>query len=316
MIYRSLLPAAALCFLLAWSLQAVASPVVIAHRGASGYVPEHTSAAYAMAHAMGADFLEPDLVMSKDGVLLCLHDRELDDVTNVAEVFPGRERVDGKFYAADFTVDEIKSLRVHERMDGRFPRGGGHFVVLTFAESLELLQGLNEVTGRDVGIYPEIKGVAWHAEQGLDMETELLRVLAAYGYEGPEANCFVQCFEHEPLRRMREELGSTLPQVQLIADRRDFRSMTEDDGLDAIAEYADGIGPSKNLILRDPSLVERAHARGLVVHPYTLRADDVPGAFANHADEVRAFFVNHGVDGFFTDHPDQTLAALQDEGLR
>lgn len=305
-----------LSLLFAFAASAVAQPAIIAHRGAPGYVPEHTNAAYAMAYAMGADYIEQDLVMSKDGVLLCLHDRELDEVTNVAEVFPDRAREDGKFYAADFTVEEIKSLRVTERWSTRFPQGKGHFVVITLAESIELVQGLNEVMGKDIGIYPELKFVEWHAEQGFDMEKELLRVLSEYGYEGPDANCFVQCFEAAPLKRMREELGSTLPQVQLIADRRDFRHFTEDDGLDDIAAYASGIGPSKNLILRDPTLVERAHARGLIVHPYTLRTDDIPGAFEDHAHEVRTFFGEHGIDGAFTDQPDQTLAVLKEEGLR
>jgi len=294
----------------------VAQPAVIAHRGAPGYLPEHTNAAYAMAYAMGADYIEQDLVMSKDGVLLCLHDRELDDVTNVAEVFPDRAREDGKFYAADFTLDEIKSLRVTERWGSRFPQGKGHFVVITLAESIELVQGLNEVMGRDIGIYPELKFVAWHAEQGFDMETELLRVLAEYGYEGPDANVFVQCFEHEPLRRMRNELGSELPQVQLMADRQQFRQMITEAGLDDIATYANGIGPAKGMILRDPSLVTRAQERGLKVHPYTVRADDVPGAFDDHADEVKKLFVELGIDGIFTDQPDQTLAVLKEEGLR
>ena len=305
-----------LCLFVWGTACAWAQPAVIAHRGAPGYVPEHTNASYAMAYAMGADYIEQDLVMSKDGVLLCLHDRELDDVTNVAEVSPGRAREDGKFYAADFTVDEIKSLHVTERWTGRFPQGKGHFVVITLAESIELVQGLNEVMGRDIGIYPELKFVEWHAEQGFDMEAELLRVLSEYGYEGPDANVFVQCFEAAPLKRMREELGSTLPQVQLIADRNDFRHMVEDEGLDEIAAYAQGIGPSKNYILRDPSLVERAHERGLVLHPYTVRADDLPGAFEDHADEVRTLFVEHGIDGVFTDQPDQTLAVLKEEGLR
>jgi len=305
-----------LSLLFAFAAAAVAQPVVIAHRGAPGYVPEHTNAAYAMAYAMGADYIEQDLVMSKDGVLLCLHDRELDEVTNAAEAFPDRAREDGSWYAADFTLEEIKSLRVVERQSSRFPRGKGHFIVITLAESIELVQGLNEVMGRDIGIYPELKFVAWHAEQGFDMEAELLRVLSEYGYEGPYANCFVQCFEHEPLRRMRNELGSELPQVQLMADRQQFREMITDAGLDDIASYANGIGPGKGMILRDPSLVTRAQLRGLKVHPYTVRADDVPGAFEDHADEVRKLFGELGIDGVFTDQPDQTLAVLKEEGLR
>ncbi len=289
-----------------------AGPIVIAHRGASGYVPEHTLEAYAMAHAMGAHYIEPDLVLTKDGVFICLHDTHLEGTTNVEEVYPERAREDGRWYAADFTLAEIKLLEVHERLPGRFPQGKASFTVPSFAEMIELVQGLNKTTGREAGIYPEIKGPSFHREEGLPMEAALLAVLSKYGYEGPDAKCFVQCFEVEPLKRIRLELGSSLPLIQLISGNAVFAGMLSVEGLEDIAAYADGIGPAKSWLERDPTVVERAHGAGLLVHPYTLRADAVGGRYDSHFEEVAQFYGAFGVDGAFTDHPDQTLSALRE----
>ena len=139
-------------------------PLVIAHRGASGYLPEHTLAAKAMAHGQGADYIEQDLVLSKDDVPVVLHDVHIDTVTDVAKVFPARKRADGRYYALDFTVAELKRLRVSERFNaktgarvfpGRFPAGLAEFRISTLEEELQLIQGLNQCTGRVAGIYPE-----------------------------------------------------------------------------------------------------------------------------------------------------------------
>ncbi len=151
---------------------------VIAHRGASGYLPEHTLPAKALAYGLGADFLEQDVVLTKDRHPIVLHDIHLDTVTDVADRFPERARADGRYYALDFTLAEIKTLAVHERWDhknrqpvfaGRFP-SENRLSVPTLAEEIELVQGLNTSTGRDVGIYPEIKKPAWHREQGYDIQ--------------------------------------------------------------------------------------------------------------------------------------------------
>jgi len=193
---------------------------VIAHRGASGYLPEHTLAAYAMAYAMGADYLEPDLAISKDGVLICLHDMTLEDVTNAAAAFPDRARDDGKWYAVDFTLAELKQLYVVERARGRFPQETQLFRIPTFEEMIQLTQGLNASTGRDVGIYPELKDPIFYEKAGFPFSTMVLDMLSKYGYEGPEANLYIQCFIPDTLIRLRKEQGVTLPFIQLISGNR------------------------------------------------------------------------------------------------
>ena len=284
---------------------ACADPIVIAHRGASGYLPEHTLEAYAMAYAMGSDYIEPDVVRTKDGVFICLHDIHLEGTTNVEQAFPDRARGDGRWYAADFTLAEVKTLQAHERMDGRFPEGQSDFEVPTLEEMIQLIQGLNESTGRDVGIYPELKGPSFHRREGLPMEEAFLKLLTRYGYVGPKARVFVQCFEDEPLRRMRKELGSTLPQIMLIGGRGQANAFLTRPGLRDVATFANGIGPSKTLIDRNPEIVDWAHELGLKVHPYTLRADSVPREFETHEDELHRYYVECKVDGLFTDFPDR-----------
>lgn len=308
--------------------------IVIAHRGASGYLPEHTLEAKALAHGMGADFLEQDVVLTRDDVPIVLHDVHLDTVTNVAARFPERAREDERFYAIDFTLEEIRSLRVSERFDrntglavypGRFPVGTGSFQVPTLAEEIELIQGLNLSTGRDVGIYPEIKAPAFHRRQGKDISRIVLKVLEEYGYRRREDAIYVQCFDAAETRRLREELATRLKLIQLIGENRWGESETDYDalrtaaGLRSVAEYANGIGPSLSHVVTGvdgdgqpvlSELVELAHARGLVVHPYTFRADDLPG-YARDFDVLLDVFVRRaGVDGVFTDQPDRAVRFL------
>jgi glycerophosphoryl diester phosphodiesterase len=286
-----------------------AGRLVIGHRGACGYLPEHTLASYALAHGQGADYIEPDLVRTRDGAFICLHDIYLEPTTDVAAVFPDRARADGRFYAADFTLEEVRRLRVQERLDRRFPRDAAtRFSVPTFEEMIELVAGLNRTTGRRAGIYPELKQPAFHRAEGLPMEEPFLAILRRHGIGGPDAPpIFVQCFEPEPLRELRR-LGSDLPQVFLLDD--DAAPRLTDAGLDEIAAFADGIGPAKVLIARDRTLVERAHRRGLTVHTWTFRADDVGTGFATFEDELGAFYGTYGVDGLFTDFPDRARGWL------
>jgi len=298
----------------------VSEVIVIAHRGASGYLPEHTLEAYAMAYALGADFIEPDLVMTKDGVLICLHDIYLESVTNVEEVFPDRRAPDGHWYAADFTLAEIKQLRVHERcradgtpyFPGRFPIDASKFEIPTLEELIQLVQGLNKSTGRNVGIYPELKKPLWHAERGLPMEKALLDILDRYGYHGPNAKVFIQCFEEEALKKLRFELGTDLPLVMLIYKPE----QATEQALDEYAKFANGIGPAKGLIEANPSLVEWAHERGLVVHPWTFRNDQLPQKYPTPQQELACFFIIYKVDGVFTDFPDTAVAVLKGLGLK
>ncbi len=291
------------------------SKLVIAHRGASGYLPEHTLEAYAYAYALGADYVEPDLVLTRDGVFICLHDIYLDSTTNVATVFPDRKRTDGRYYAIDFDLEEIKTLAVHERLPGRFPKGKSSFQVPTFEEMIELIQGLNQSTERGVGIYPELKQPTWHRAQEArankpNMEVPFLEMVERHGYRGPDALIFVQCFEKEPLQRLRER-GSRLQHVFLVGDDPNSTADLSAEGLSAMRSYADGIGPAKSLLTKDPKLVERFHAAGLVVHPWTFRADDVGPGFSSVDDELESFYFTLGVDGVFTDFPDRALEVLR-----
>ena len=283
--------------------------IVIAHRGASGYLPEHTLPAYALAHGMGADFIEPDLVLTRDGQLICLHDIYLQATTNVEQIFPDRARDDGRWYAADFTLDEIRRLQADERLDGRFPKGASRFAVPAFTEMIELVQGLNERTGRAVGIYPELKAPAWHRQEGLPMEEALLQVLGRYGYLEDGAPVFVQSFEEQSLRRLRE-LGSELPQVFLMAEVDQYRPFLSARGIAGITGFATGIGPAKTMLERQPELIGWAHDAGLLVHPYTFRADQVPDRDDSHEAELRRYLFDLGVDGVFTDFADRARAVV------
>lgn len=285
--------------------------IVIAHRGASGRLPEHTLEAYAMAYALGADYIEPDLVRTKDGHFICLHDIHLEGTTDVETRFPARKRDDGRWYAADFTLAEVKSLRAHERLLNRFPQDAPGFQVPTFQEMLQLVQGLNNTMGRTVGVYPELKAPGWHERNGLPMEQAFLDIAAEYGYKGPDAPIYVQCFEPDTLKRLRQ-MGCDLPFIQLVGGSAAHDALMSVEGLRDIAAYAQGIGPDKKRIMAEPEVVRRAHAAGLKVHPYTLRKDAVPGVYADFQDELRHFYVVYGVDGLFTDFPGVAARFLED----
>lgn len=307
--------------------------IVIAHRAASGYLPEHTLASVALAYGMGADFIEQDLVLTKDGLPVVLHDIHLDTTTDVRKKFPDRARVDGRWYVIDFTLEEIKSLRVHERIDpkkemvvfpGRFPVGHASFEIPTFVEEIELVQGLNKSMRRNVGIYPELKLPSFHTQEGYDMGKIVLDILAAYGYKGSNANVYVQCFDTDYLKRLRFELGTQLPLIQLIGKGKGYDPLVTLKGLNQIAKYANGIGPSIDRIVRYRrdrlimivELVKAAHDRSLVVHPYTFRKDSLP-KYANSLEEMfRMFYFIIGVDGVFTDFPDAAVKLLHAAGYR
>jgi len=313
----------------------VSRPLVIAHRGASGYLPEHTLEAKALAWGMGADYLEQDVVATRDDWLIVLHDIHLDRVTDVALRFPDRARPDGRWYARDFDLEELRTLAVWERFTdargdepafpGRFPARSGRFGIAALDDELSLIDGLNRSSGRTVGIYPEIKRPAWHREEGVDSSRLLLETLARFGYRAPSDPVFVQCFDAAELRRVREELGCRLRLVQLVGENdwgeapTDYAALQTAEGLARVAEYADGLGPWLNQLYelepinQDPvssGLASRAHEAGLVVHPYTFRADALAPGFAAFAPMVRWFADSLGIDGLFTDFPDRALAAL------
>ena len=309
--------------------------MVIAHRGASGYLPEHTLAAKALAHAMGAGYIEQDVVLTGDDVALVLHDIHLDVVTDVAEIYPNRARDDGRYYAIDFALDEIRRLHVHERVDlqtrrpvyaQRFPLGKSYFHISTLAEEIELVQGLNRSTGRDVGIYPEIKAPAWHRGEGRDLSRIVLDLLEDYGYHDASDEIYVQCFDADELRRLRFDLKTELKLVQLLGENdwneapTDFDRLKTADGIEEISKYAQAIGPWIHHVFesvdaggkpRVTELVRLAHAQGLAVHTYTLRVDDLP-AYAESFEQLLELFLDSAnVDGVFTDFPDRVIRHLQ-----
>lgn len=309
-------------------------PVVIAHRGASGHLPEHTVQAKALAFAMGADYLEQDIVATRDDRLVVLHDIHLDRVTDVAERFPERARPDGRYYVRDFDLDEILALTVHERVDARgrqvfpnrLPHAGAEFRVHTLERELALVDTLRDNTGRDVGIYPEIKAPAWHASEGVDITRGVLETLSEAGYREHDDPVYLQCFDAAEVRRIRHDLGSRLKLIQLIGEDdwgpepTDFAAMRTPAGLAELARTVDGIGPWVNQLYdarrgagsaRPASLVSEAHERGLAVHPYTFRSDALPPGFASFDEMVRFFTREVPVDGLFTDFPGEVMAILR-----
>lgn len=300
--------------------------IVIAHRGASGYLPEHTLAAKAMAYAQGADYLEQDLVMTQDGRLVVLHDLFLDDVSDVAERFPNIQRKDGRHYVIDLTLEQLLTLRISERVDAhgtarfpnRFPPKQSYFAANTFDQEIELLQGLNRSTGGLVGLYPEINSPAFHHEHGLDLASAMLDELKVYGYVGPDSGAIVQSFDATELQRVKHELmperGLDLPLTQLLSGA-DLSHL----GLAEIATYADNIGVALDMLfagndqsffIEPTDVVKQAHEHGLAVHVYTLRADQLPSIFTDLDDLHRFVFERVGVDGVFSDFPDRSVRFL------
>ncbi len=322
--------------------------LVIAHRGASGYLPEHTLEAKTLAFAQEADYLEQDIVMTADDALIVFHDLTLERVTDVATRFPGRARNDGGYYVIDFTLAELRELQVSEgrvqrgdqrvqQYSARFPVGASRFQIHTLQEELQLIAGLQRSTGRSVGIYVELKSPWFHHQHGKDLASAVLAVLREYGYDSREDAVFVQTFDYHELVRVHDELlpalGVELKLVQLIADNAwqetfeqdaagtwqpyDYRWMQRPEGLRELARVADGIGPSIDMLvvetngaIRPNALTAEAHAAGLLVHPFTFRSDALP-AYAGSFDELlELFLVDAGVDGIFTDFPDKAVQFL------
>jgi glycerophosphoryl diester phosphodiesterase len=306
-----------------------ARPIVIAHRGASGYRPEHTLASYELAIEMGADFIEPDLCITRDGVLIARHENELSTVTDVSDRPEFRSRrtrkaVDGYplegWFAEDFTLAEIKTLRARQRFPFRDHSFDGRFEIATFEEALDLARR------HGVGVYPETKHPTFFRQLGLPLEERMVEALHAAGFRGRDAPVFLQSFETGNLRYLRTL--TDLPLVQLLDvdgrpwdDSRSYADLTAPAGLAEIATYADGIGPNKRRIvpagpdlrlLSPTTLVEDAHRAGLLVHPWTLRSDRPFLAPDYEGDPEREYrqLLGLGVDGLFSDFPDLARQAV------
>jgi glycerophosphoryl diester phosphodiesterase len=289
-----------------------------------------------LAFGLGADYLEQDVVATRDGELIVLHDIHLDRVTNVAERYPDRHRPDGRFYARDFDLGEIQSLRAWERLNSelsdaefpnRYPARSGNFRVPSLAQELEFVAGLNRSSGRNVGIYPEVKRPAWHRDHGVDLSAKLLEVLDRFGYREPGDRAFVQCFDAREVARLRHDLGCKLPLIQLIGSNSwqesdtDYDQLMTEQGMRQVAKNADGIGPGLWQLYTlaeidgqpvSTGLVSLAHSLDLAVHPYTFRADQLPPGFEAFEAAIQWFVDTLGIDGFFTDFPDKALHALAD----
>lgn len=258
-------------------------PLVIAHRGASGYRPEHTLEAYALGIDMGADVIEPDLVFTKDGVLVARHDRYLSTTTDVADhpEFAARKRANDDpndepenraridWWVEDFTLAELKTLRARQPFPGRSKEFDGRYEIPTFDEVLALVARRSEEAGRPVGVYPETKHPGFFASKGYDFDAPLLKALDEFD-AGP---VFIQSFEPEILKRLKGRTSAKL--VQLVYE--ESPGAGPNIPLTEIATYADGVGAQKELILSaegvDTALIADAHALQLAVHPWTFRND-------------------------------------------
>ncbi len=293
-----------------WPTLTGQKPMVIAHRGASGERPEHTLAAYELAIAQGADAIEPDLVITRDGVLVARHDRFLSTTTDVASrpefadrrvAKPdgeGGERVD--WWAEDFTLAELKTLRAVQPRAGRDQSFNGQFAIPTFEEVLDLAAAAH----RRVIVYPELKQAVALAEAGLDSPGVLTQVLRARGLDGADAPIIVQSFEPPVLERLNGEID--VPLVQLVYALPDGSPSV---AIGDVADFVDGIGAQKRLALGEgqEGYVARVHDAGLVLHLWTFRDDDA-GAEAAALEFRTALAL--GVDGAFTDHPASTIAVV------
>ncbi len=278
-----------------------ARKILIAHRGASAYAPEHTLAAYRLALEQGADYVEQDLQISKDGVLVCLHDLTLERTTDVEEVFPQRSTTGSDkqktWNVSDFTLQELKTLDAGSWFDAKY-KGQR---IPTFQEAIDVLKG-------KAGLYPETKDPEVYGSRGFDMEKLLLTQLATNKLDRPGSDAktpvIIQSFSAESLQKIRKA-GSSVPLTFLVSDLDPARGQwLTDAGLKQVRQFANGLGPAKALLLADTTLASRAHAAGLTLTPYTFRSASLPSGKTLN-EEMADFLYRIGVDALFTDNPDQ-----------
>jgi glycerophosphoryl diester phosphodiesterase len=319
------------------------TPFVVGHRGASAYRPEHTVASWELAARLGADVVEPDLVPTKDGVLVCRHEPEISGTTDVAAhpEFADRrttKTIDGVEYTGWFTEDltlaELRTLRAVERLPELRQRNtvfDGLWTVPTFEEALEVRRRVSEELGRTVGIVPEIKHSTYFRSLGFDVEASVVAALTAAGLNSADAPVVVQSFELTNLQQLRTRYGLRTPTVFLTSaegapadlvaagDPRQYADLLIPSGLRDLARFVDQIGPALTQVTAD--LVDEAHAAGLQVVPYTLRPENAflpepyrvgedPAAWGRVLDYAQTLFET-GIDGLFTDAPDVAVVARE-----
>lgn len=286
-------------------------------------MPEHTAAAKVLGYGQGADLLEQDVVASGDGQLVVLHDIWLEDVSDVAARFPGRQRADGHFYVIDFRRSELAELGLEERRKvgeprllhpDRYPYRSPDFRVLGLEDEIRLIAGLNRTTGRRVGIYPEIKEPAWHQANGADL-TRLVYEALVRCREHLTGPVFVQSFDELALRRLHDEFAASWPLVQLLGRDEALALAMDQRSLREIAAFAAAVGvPFTTLLTVEAGrLVPSGLARtvvdaGLGLHAYTLRRDVPPSGGVTYADALRFLIEELAVDALFCDFPDDAVA--------
>ncbi|MFN3455130.1 MAG: glycerophosphodiester phosphodiesterase [Pseudobdellovibrio sp.] len=316
-------------------------PLVIGHRGASGYRPEHTLEAYKLALDMGADYIEPDLVITKDGVLISRHENEISETTDVAIKYPDRKttkKIDGEnktgWFAEDFTLKEIKTLRTKERLPNRDQKFNGLYEVPTFEEIIELLKTFNNKNSMTRGIYPETKHPSYFQSIGLALEEPLVKILNKYHLNNKNSKVFIQSFELSNLKKLKKITSVPLillleiPQKSpydfiLSGDKRTYLDLVNTDtSLKELSLIVSGIGPHKAYIipilpsgqkLPPTELVKKAHTFGLKVHPYTFRNDKqyLHSSYENNPELEYMEFFKQNVDGVFSDFPDTAIKARE-----
>lgn len=299
-------------------------PLIIGHRGASGYLPDHTIEAYELAVAQGADYIEPDFVPSKDGYLFARHENELSQTTNVAEVFPRKKtkktiegRVVEGWFSEDLTHDEMKKLRARQPMPFRDQSHNDKYEIPTLAEVLALRASLSREHKRRIGVIPELKHPDHFRAMNFPVEGWMVQIMEAWALNRPGSPLIVQAFDAASV----EKMNSMMPNIQAIQLLEDDADVS-DAALTAIKTYADGIGPPKTLIVpvKDGNaggatdLVQRAHKIGLTVYPYTFRPEKqfLPASYGGDPAPEYCQFAALGVDGIFTDTPDKALKAFHE----
>lgn len=312
-----------------YSCNSKISKTIIAHRGASGYLPEHTLEGVAMAHSFGVDYIEPDIVLTKDNQAVVIHDIHLDTTTNVKSIFPKKHRSDGRFYVIDFTLNELKQLKVNKRIEfnsgkvlypNRFPNTSLDFKIPSLIEFIQLVQGLNHSRGKEIGIYVELKSPEFHSKEGKDIAKVVFEILKKYGYETPNSKAIIQCFYPPTLKRLREEFKTQIPLVLLFADNSwnessfDYDTLKNQEGIKAISSYVNGVGvyfyhiakfENEKYIKKD--IVNWFKNNSLFIHVYTHRSDDLPIAMTNES-YFNFIFNTVEVDGVFSDFSDIALS--------
>jgi len=275
---------------------------VVAHRGASATLPEHTLEAYTLAHSQGADYIEPDVILTRDNVLVCQHDLAIETTTDVAARFPDRRRPDGHWYTIDFMLAELKQLSVFGRVKAAKRETMQGYQIATLDELVLLVQRLNKVFSRKTALLIETKDPAWHALEGKPLEAVLLQTLASHNVDTPASGYIIQSFDETHLRSLRDTYLCRLPLMWLTSELPSIEKV------DTVATWAAGINPHRSAIELDgkpnpiaKAFLERMHFHGLKMFVWT---------FNDELDVMQRFIEHHGVDGVITNNPDTGVRAL------